>query len=65
MGTSFSAPIIAGMVACLWQALPHLNAYEIMSIVKRSSDRYSRPNNIFGYGVPDFWKAYLMGKKDK
>jgi hypothetical protein len=53
------------MVACLWQALPHLNAYEIMSIVKRSSDRYSRPNNIFGYGVPDFWKAYLMGKKDK
>lgn len=63
MGTSFSSPIVAGLVTCLWQAFPELNAYDIISLVIRSSDRYNSPNNIFGYGVPDFWKAYQMGRK--
>lgn len=63
MGTSFSSPIVAGLVTCLWQAFPELTAYDIISLVIRSSDRYSSPNNIFGYGIPDFSKAYRMGQK--
>ena len=62
MGTSFASPLIAGMVACLWQALPGKTALQIMDLVKRSSDRYTYPDNIFGYGVPDFWRAYQLGK---
>ncbi len=65
MGTSFSAPLVAGMVACLWQALPNKTAVEIIELVKQSSNRYDQPDNVYGYGVPDFWKAYQMGKKQK
>ena len=57
-GTSFASPIACGMVACLWQALPDKTAKEIISIVQQSADRYQTPDNIFGYGIPNFWKAY-------
>lgn len=57
-GTSFSSPILCGMVTCLWQALPHLTAKEIIELVRRSGDRAESPDNIYGYGIPDMWKAY-------
>lgn len=57
-GTSFSSPILCGMVACLWQACPELTAKEIIALVRRSGDRVEYPDNIYGYGVPDLWKAY-------
>jgi serine protease AprX len=56
-GTSFSGPILAGMVACLWQALPNLTNQQIINLVKKSSDRYTNPNAQYGYGIPDFQKA--------
>lgn len=62
IGTSFSAPLIAGMVACLWQALPNKTAKEIINLVRNSGDNCATPNNIFGYGVPDFERAYEAGK---
>ena len=57
-GTSFSSPIMCGMVACLWQACPELTAKEIIELVRRSGDRAVFPDNIYGYGIPDLWKAY-------
>lgn len=57
-GTSFSAPIMCGMVAYLWQSCPKLTAKEIIELVRRSGDRTDFPNNIYGYGMPDLWKAY-------
>ena len=64
MGTSFAAPIISGMVACLWQAVPKATAYQVMDAIRRSADNYTTPNNIFGYGIPDFEKAYhILSKK--
>ena len=57
-GTSFSSPIMCGMVTCLWQACPNLTAKEIVQIVRQSGDRSDFPDNIYGYGVPDMWKAY-------
>ena len=57
-GTSFSSPIMCGMVACLWQACPELTAKEIIELVRRSGDRAVLPDNIYGYGIPDLWKAY-------
>ena len=57
-GTSFSSPIMCGMVACLWQACPELTAKEIIEPVRRSGDRAVFPDNIYGYGIPDLWKAY-------
>ncbi len=58
MGTSFAAPTISGMVACLWQSVPKATAFEVMDAIRRSGDNYSTPNNVFGYGIPDFEKAY-------
>ena len=57
-GTSFSSPIMCGMVACLWQACPELTAKEIIELVRRPGDRAVFPDNIYGYGIPDLWKAY-------
>lgn len=58
-GTSFSAPVMAGLVACLWQAHPGLNNMEIMDIVRRSSSLFHAPNNSLGYGLPDIYAAHL------
>ena len=49
---------MCGMVACLWQACPELTAKEVIELVRRSGDRKDYPDNIYGYGVPDMWKAY-------
>lgn len=58
-GTSFASPVMCGAVACLWQACPQLRAEEVIELVRRAGDRYDFPDNIFGYGIPDLWKAYL------
>jgi hypothetical protein len=63
MGTSFSTPIVCGLVACLWQAFPNKRATDIIDLVRKASDNYLTPNNIYGYGKPDFWRAYLLGRE--
>jgi len=60
-GTSFSSPIIAGMVACLIQAQPTRTVAEIMDQVRRSAHQYWTPDNMLGYGIPNFDKAYIIG----
>jgi hypothetical protein len=52
-GTSFSAPILAGGIVCLWQALPNLSNAEIMQVVRESASQYNTPDNFLGYGIPD------------
>lgn len=53
-GTSFASPILCGLVACLWQSMPQLTAEEIMEKVRQSADRTKWPDNVYGYGLPDF-----------
>jgi subtilisin family serine protease len=53
-GTSFSCPILAGMAACLWQALPGKTCQEIKQLITQSADRYVAPTAQFGYGIPNF-----------
>ena len=64
-GTSFASPIVCGMVTCLWQACPTLTAKQLIGLVRRSGDRAGWPDNIYGYGIPDMWKAYQMYLKGK
>lgn len=56
-GTSFSCPIISGMIASFWQAVPTLSNQQVLDFIKQSADKYSNPNNQYGYGIPDFQKA--------
>lgn len=60
-GTSFSSPILAGMVACLWQAFPDKTSKEIRDLIIQSSDKYSTPTPQLGYGIPDFSAALNKG----
>lgn len=60
-GTSFSAPIIAGLTACLRQALPDLSAQEIVGLIKNNSSQSLTPDSVMGYGIPDFYAAYRQG----
>lgn len=61
-GTSFATPLLAGLAASLWSALPDENAMQIRSRIIRSADRYLNPDTQqYGYGIPNAWKAYTMG----
>jgi serine protease AprX len=59
-GTSYACPNMAGLVACLWQAYPEFTNMEIIDYVQRSSNRYTDPNERFGYGIPNFALAYHL-----
>jgi subtilisin family serine protease len=60
-GTSFSSPIMAGMVACLWQAFPNKTNKEIRQLIIQSADRFTAPDAQYGYGIPDFSAALSKG----
>ena len=64
-GTSFAAPVLCGLATCLWQACPWLTVKELIEILRKSGDRSDYPDNIFGYGIPNIWKAYEMGLEKK
>lgn len=56
-GTSLSSPIIAGAIACLWQARPEYSNAQIMQIVRASAHLFNSPTSELGYGIPDFQTA--------
>ena len=64
-GTSFASPTMCGVVACFWQACPWLTAKEVVKAVQQAGDRADFPDNIFGYGVPNLWKAYQRELENK
>ncbi len=64
-GTSFATPIIAGLAACLWQAIPQLSALEIMQIIRENGHQYQNPDTLLGYGIPDFYRAWQSHHSDK
>lgn len=60
-GTSFSSPILAGAIACLWQALPSLNNAQIMQLVRESASQYNSPDYFLGFGIPNLALALSQG----
>lgn len=51
-GTSFSAPVISGLAACLLQKKPALKNTELKDIIEKSAHLYPYGNNYIGYGIP-------------
>lgn len=64
-GTSFSSPIMAGGVACLWQALPTKTNAEIMQLVRESASLYNAPTFFMGFGIPDLQLALSLSTPDE
>lgn len=56
-GTSFATPLIAGLAASVWSAMPTATAQEIRQHIIRSSHCYAQPDARLGYGIPNAEKA--------
>lgn len=52
-GTSFSAPVMSGLSACLWQKFRSLSNYEIIKALQQSSSLNPYPDNFIGWGIPN------------
>ena len=59
-GTSYACPLMAGMVACLWQVFPEFTNMQIMDAVQKSAHKYTSPDYRFGYGIPNFKKGIAL-----
>ncbi len=61
-GTSFSAPVLTGMAACLWQykraiVSDSIDNMEIITLIENSSTLFPFSNADMGYGIPNFGLA--------
>jgi serine protease AprX len=56
-GTSFSAPLMTGASASLWQAYPETPARELIYRIRESGKRNANPDATYGYGIPSFKTA--------
>ena len=56
-GTSYAAPLVTGLAACLIEAYPAKHSEEIANYIRESAHLYTTPNDSMGYGIPDFQLA--------
>jgi len=61
-GTSFSGPIAAGLAACLWEAFPAKSNMDIFKAIEQSAHLYYAPEEQYGFGIPNFYRAYEILK---
>lgn len=61
-GTSFATPLICGLAASLWSAVPSLTAQQIHNIICTSAEQYNAPDSIIGYGRPNFANALTAAR---
>ena len=59
-GTSFSSPIMAGAMACLWQSAPAFSAQELRDAVRNTASLAATPDNLYGYGIPNMLNAMFV-----
>ena len=59
-GTSFAAPVITGMIACMLEKVPTLKSSQVLEIVQKSGHLYPYGNNFVGRGVPDANKILTL-----
>lgn len=59
-GTSFSSPLMAGFAAGMVQANPRNSSWQIMDAIRKSGNQAFKPDNLLGYGIPNFLKATTL-----
>lgn len=52
-GTSFAAPIVAGLAATLLEARPSWTAVQVIRALRETSSGWLQPDTLYGYGVPN------------
>lgn len=53
-GTSFSSPVMAGLIACFWQKNKWMKPEEVRQLIYSSSTHFTQPNEDWGFGIPEF-----------
>jgi hypothetical protein len=53
-GTSLAAPLVASLVAGIWQQYPELTNKQLINAVRFSASQSANPDNLMGYGIPNF-----------
>ncbi len=53
-GTSLSSPLVASLVAGVWQRYPQLTNKELIEAVRTSASQADNPDFLLGYGIPNF-----------
>lgn len=61
-GTSFAAPVITGLIACMMQIDSTLTAFEIKEILQKSAHLSHAPNNYIGSGIPNCRDVIMLLK---
>jgi serine protease AprX len=61
-GTSFATPLIAGLAASFWQSHPRLTASQVTASLRRSGSQYTTPDDMLGYGIPNFERASTIAE---
>lgn len=53
-GTSLAAPLVTSLMAGILQRYPDLTTKEILELVRKTSSQANNPDNLLGYGIPNF-----------
>ncbi len=59
-GTSYATPILAGAVACLWQANPTKTNMQILQALRATASQATNPDNVYGWGIPSMCAAHNL-----
>jgi hypothetical protein len=58
-GTSLSTPLTSGVAALVRSARPELTPVQVRDALRSTADRAATPDNKYGWGKLDAWKALL------
>ena len=56
-GTSFAAPLVAGLAACLIEAHPAWTPTTVIRALRATASHAADPDTTYGFGIPDGWRA--------
>lgn len=63
-GTSFASPIMAGFVACYWQANPEMNNMQVLNVIRNIGNQAAMPDNLLGWGIPKYPNLIIANNQD-
>ena len=61
-GTSFSSPVLAGMIACAIQYFPSKKPADLRNWLNMSGAAFPERDQWLGYGIPNFYKLMQFAK---
>lgn len=63
-GTSYSSPLVASLVAGVWQKFPEFTVEQLFDRIRNHASQSGNPDNELGYGIPNFIDVVLGTEAD-